>query len=127
MKTRTVIEDLELAAPPDRVMAQLTAARDSWRVKQQAVTFRFDLVGEHVVAKLRITRSAPELLVLECDSDSGDLGWAGTRITLALARTARGSRIALIHSAVSSSATRDVWAAFLAELAQRCAGASVAA
>ena len=117
MKTRTVIEDLELAAPPDHVMALLTSSRDSWRVAKQTVTFRFDLVGDHVVARFRIAQSGPALLVLECDSVTGELDWTRTRITIALARTARGSRIALIHSAVGSSATRDVWAAFLAELA----------
>ena len=117
MKPRTVIEDCELAAPPERVMALLGSSRDSWRVAKQSVAFRFDLVGEHVVAKFRITQSGPALLVLDCESDTGGLGWSRTRITIALARTAHGSRLALVHSAVVSSATRDVWAAFLGELA----------
>jgi hypothetical protein len=115
--SRTVIEDLEVAAAPERVMAHLTTSRDSWRVTRNVVTFRFDLVGEHVQAKLRVMQSAPALLVLICESETGNLGWAKTRITIALARTATGTRIALIHPGPLGSATRDVWAAFLAELA----------
>jgi hypothetical protein len=115
--SRTVIEDLEVPAPPERVMARLTTTRDSWRVSKDLVTFRFDLVGEHVQAKLRIAQAGAALLVLICESETGDLGWAKTRITIALARTQHGCRIALIHPGSIGSATRDVWAAFLADLA----------
>lgn len=113
----TVIEDLEMRVPPDRVMELLTGSRDSWRVRKTAVTFRFDLVGEHVQAKLRIDHRAPALLVLVCESDSANLGWKNTRITIAIAPTSIGSRVALIHPGVSASATRDVWTGFLGELA----------
>jgi hypothetical protein len=123
--SRTVIEDLEVPVPPDQVMAQLTTTRDSWRVTKDLVTFRFDLVGEHVQAKLRITQAGPALLVLVCESETGDLGWAKTRITIALARTATGTRIALIHPGPLGSATRDVWAGFLADIAVRCSREAV--
>lgn len=113
----TVIEDLELAASPERVMAMLTTSRPGWRVRGTSIVLSFDVVGEHVTARFKIETRAPTLLALICESENGELGWAKTRITIAVARTSVGARIALIHPGRTGSATREVWTRFLAELA----------
>jgi hypothetical protein len=118
MKTKDVIEDVELAIRPERVVELLTGSElPSWRCKQSEVTFRFDIVGEHVIAKLRVVAVTPAFLALAVASTSSDVGWAGTRVHVAVARTSQGCRIALVHAGVpANGVSRETWRTLLGEL-----------
>ena len=128
-EVRDVIEDVEIAAAPDRVIALLGGKElASWRHKKGEIAFRFDLVGEHIVARLRVNMMTPAFIALACVSTSVDLGWTETRVHLAVARTANGARVALVHAGVpANGATREVWRGLLQELKSWLEAAAVAA
>jgi hypothetical protein len=124
LATRDVIDAIEVAAPPDRVVALLSGgALTTWHHAAGTVTFRGDIVGDHVVARFHVDVMTPAFIALSCESTSPDLGWAGTRAhvaiaPVAIARTATGSRVAIVHAGVpANGASRELWCGFLAELA----------
>ena len=119
MKT-SVIQAADLAATPSQVLEALTGtAVAGWRAKKSEIVWGFDIVGEHVTVKLHIAARTPASLSLVCTGETGDLGWVGTRIHLAIASTERGgARIAVVHGGIpTDGAGRDAWRQLFAELA----------
>ncbi|HEU0030414.1 MAG TPA: hypothetical protein VFQ53_07275 [Kofleriaceae bacterium] len=112
-----MIEAVIVAAPADRVHAHLVTSRPGWRLRKGELRFAFDVVGDHVEATFHVDLATPALLALTCTATTIDLGWTTTRVHLAIASTAQGCRIALLHAGVPAGATRDVWRQFLDELA----------
>ena len=119
LETRDVIEAIEVPATPESVVALLAGGKlTSWRRDGGIVEFRGDIVGEHVVATLRVEVMTPAFIAVACEDTSMDLGWAGTRAHIAIARTARGARIAVVHAGVpATGASRELWCGFFDELA----------
>jgi hypothetical protein len=128
LETRDVIEAIEVAVPPERVATVLASgALASWQAADGTVTFRGDIVGDHVEATLRIEVMTPSFIALACEDCAPDLGWTGTRAHLAIARTAGGSRVAVVHAGVpANGASRELWWGFLGELAATFRGAIAA-
>ena len=105
MKTRrySVIDSIEIAAPPARVLESLAA-------------------DEVALGDLRfaVESRTPNGLALACAPDAEPADCAGTHAWLAVAPMREGTRVAIVHSQLSARAYEvlvDRWRAFLAKLA----------
>jgi hypothetical protein len=96
----SVIDSIEIAAPPTRVLAALPDEL---------------ALG---VARFSVEARTANGLALACDAKALDCG--GTHAWLAVAPMREGTRVAVVHSQLSAKAYEalvDPWRAFLAKLA----------
>jgi hypothetical protein len=96
----SVIDSIEIAAPPTRVLAALPDEL---------------ALG---VARFSVEARTANGLALACDAKALDCG--GTHAWLAVAPMREGTRVAVVHSQLSAQAYEalvDPWRAFLAKLA----------
>jgi len=103
--TREIVDHVEIAAPPAKVLAAVTTAdgiRAWWTqdcdVSASEHTYRFKQSGPRAASTFRVEQQDARGIALVCVAETNGIGWLGTRLAFAIEPAASGSRVALTHA-----------------------------
>ncbi|HVV81581.1 MAG TPA: SRPBCC domain-containing protein [Kofleriaceae bacterium] len=103
--TRAVVDAVDVAAPPARVLAALTTAegvRGWWtqdcEIGPREHTYAFSAGGPRASATFRVDRADEGGVTLTCVREVNGMAWSGTELAFALEADGAGTHVALAHA-----------------------------
>jgi uncharacterized protein YndB with AHSA1/START domain len=125
---RDIVDTIEIEADPAFVLAALATdegVRGWWttdcEIGRTEHVVRFARSGTAMTARFKVERQSLGGIALTCIDEVNGLGWLGSRLHFALARTKSGSRVAVLHTGLPATGASyetsvDGWRFFLASL-----------
>ncbi|HEU0030416.1 MAG TPA: SRPBCC domain-containing protein [Kofleriaceae bacterium] len=104
-KTKDIVDAIEIAAPPERVLGALTTSAGiaAWWTTNNTVepgrhVYRFGKGDARAEETFRVERQDARGIALACVAERNGIGWLGTRLAFALEPAGTGTRVALTHA-----------------------------